>query len=146
MIETEKLQLIPCEPSHLATVLEDKKGLEPLLGLSVPESWPVFPGAVPRIYERLRSDPSVVGWWSYLFVHAGDRTLAGDGGFKGRPNGAGEVEIGYAPCRSTGAGGSPPRPPGDSSGGPSRTLRSRRSRPRRSPMVTVRSGCWRSSA
>ena len=94
MIETENLKLIPCEPSHLATVLEDKRGLEPLLGVSVPESWPVFPGAVPRIYEKLRSDPSAVGWWSYLFVHTGDRTLAGDGGFKGRPNGAGEV--GYA--------------------------------------------------
>ena len=96
MIETENLQLIPCEASHLATVLEDKKGLEPLLGVSVPESWPVFPGAVPRVYEKLRCDPSAVGWWSYLFVHAEDRTLAGDGGFKGRPDGAGEVEIGYA--------------------------------------------------
>ena len=96
MIETENLKLIPCGPSHLATVLEDKKGLEPLLGVSVPESWPVFPGAIPHIYEKLRADPSAVGWWSYLFVHAGDRTLAGDGGFKGRPNGAGEVEIGYA--------------------------------------------------
>jgi ribosomal-protein-alanine N-acetyltransferase len=96
MIETENLKLIPCEPSHLATVLEDKKGLEPLLGVSVPEGWPVFPGAIPHIYRRLRSDPSAVGWWSYLFVHSGDRTLAGDGGFKGRPNGAGEVEIGYA--------------------------------------------------
>ena len=96
MIETENLQLIPCGPSHLATVLEDKKRLEPLLGASVPDNWPVFPGAVPHIYEKLRADPSAVGWWSYLFVHTEDRTLAGDGGFKGRPNGAGEVEIGYA--------------------------------------------------
>ncbi len=96
MIETENLQLIPCEPSHLATVLEDKRGLEPLLGVSVPESWPVFPGAIPRIYEKLRSDPASAGWWSYLFVHTEDGTLAGDGGFKGRPNTSGEVEIGYA--------------------------------------------------
>src|SRR4028119_658982 len=139
MIETENLQLIPCGPSHLAAVLEDKKGLEPLLGVSppaawpvlraatrprrprprgpppraagredrrgrepllgvsVPDGWPVFPGAIPRIYEKLRSDPAAVGWWSYLFVHAEDRTLAGDGGFKGRPDGSNEVEIGYAP-------------------------------------------------
>ncbi len=96
MIEAENLQLIPCEPSHLATVLEDKRGLEPLLGVSVPESWPVFPGAVPHIYEKLRSDPSAVGWWSYLFVHTEDRTLAGDGGFKGRPIASGEVDFGYA--------------------------------------------------
>ena len=96
MIETENLQLIPCGPSHLATVLEDKKGLEPLLGVSVPDAWPVFPGAIPHIYEKLRSDPSAAGWWSYLFVHIEDRTLAGDGGFKGPPDEANEVEIGYA--------------------------------------------------
>ena len=96
MIETENLQLIPCGPSHLATVLEDKKGLESLLGVSVPESWPVFPEVIPRIYEKLRSDPSATGWWSYLFVHTENRTLAGDGGFKGPPDESGEVEIGYA--------------------------------------------------
>jgi [ribosomal protein S5]-alanine N-acetyltransferase len=96
MIETENLQLIPCGPSHLATVLKDKKGLEPLLGVSVPDGWPVFPGAIPHIYEKLRADPSAVGWWSYLFVHTEDRVLAGDGGFKGRPDRSNEVEIGYA--------------------------------------------------
>ena len=95
MIETENLQLIPCGPSHLATVLEDKKGLGPMLGVSVPDDWPVFPGAIPHIYEKLRSDPSAFGWWSYLFVHVEDGTLAGDGGFKGPPDEANEVEIGY---------------------------------------------------
>ncbi|HKH12784.1 MAG TPA: GNAT family N-acetyltransferase [Rubrobacter sp.] len=96
MIETENLKLIPCGPSHLAKAIKDKKGLEPLLGVSVPDGWPVFPGAMPRIYEKLRSDPSAAGWWSYLFVHAGDGVLAGDGGFKGPPDESNEVEIGYA--------------------------------------------------
>jgi RimJ/RimL family protein N-acetyltransferase len=96
MIETENLQLIPCGPSHLATVLEDKKRLEPLLGVSVPDGWPVFPGAVPRIYEKLKADPSAAGWWSYLFVHTEYKTLAGDGGFKGPPDESREVDIGYA--------------------------------------------------
>ncbi len=96
MIETRNLQLVPCEPSHLETAMRDKKGLGSLLGVSVPDNWPVFPGAMSYIYEKLRSDPTAVGWWSYLFVQAEDRRLAGDGGFKGRPNGTGEVEIGYA--------------------------------------------------
>jgi len=96
MIETRNLQLIPCESSHLETVMRDKKGLEPILGVSVPDSWPVFPGAVSYVYEKLRSDPSAVGWWTYLFVYAGDRVLAGEGGFKGPPDESNEVEIGYA--------------------------------------------------
>ncbi|CAA9468530.1 MAG: hypothetical protein AVDCRST_MAG02-3414 [uncultured Rubrobacteraceae bacterium] len=37
MIEAENLQLIPCGPSLLATVLNGKKGLEPLLAFSRPE-------------------------------------------------------------------------------------------------------------
>ena len=61
MIETKNLQLIPCEPLHLATILVDKKGLEPLLGVSIPDSWPVFPEAMPHVYEQLSSDPSSVG-------------------------------------------------------------------------------------
>ena len=96
MIETRNLQLVPCEPSHLETILEDKKGLEPLLGVSFPDSWLVFPGAMPYVHEKLRSDPAAVGWWTYLFVHAGDRVLAGEGGFKGRPDESRSVEIGYA--------------------------------------------------
>lgn len=96
MIETKNLQLIPCEPLHAATILRDKKGLEPLLGVSVPDAWPVFPEAVPYVYEQLRADPSSVGWWTYLFVHAGDRVLVGEGGFKGKPGESDVVEIGYA--------------------------------------------------
>ncbi len=96
MIETRNLQIIPLEPSHLETVMKYKKGLEPMLGVSVSDSWPVFPGAASYVYEKLRSDPPAVGWWIYLFVYAGDRALAGEGGFKGPPDESNEVEIGYA--------------------------------------------------
>jgi len=96
VIETRNLQLLPCEPLHFETILEDKKGLEPLLGISVPDTWPEFPEAMPYVYERLKSDPTSVGWWTYLFVHTGDRVLAGEGGLKGRPDESGVVEVGYA--------------------------------------------------
>ena len=96
MIETRNLHLIPCEPQHLAAILKDKKDLEPLLGISVPDSWPVFPEAMPYVYEKLKADPSSARWWTYLFVHAADRVLAGEGGLKGRPDESGVVEIGYA--------------------------------------------------
>jgi hypothetical protein len=62
VIETKNLQLIPSEPLRLATILVDKKGLEPLLDISIPDSWPAFPEAMPRVYEQLSSDSSSVGW------------------------------------------------------------------------------------
>ncbi len=96
MIETTNLRLIPCDLTHLEIILRDKKELEPLLNVTVPDAWPEFPKAMPYIYEKLRADPSAVGWWTYLFVHTEDRVLAGEGGLKGRPDGSNVVEIGYA--------------------------------------------------
>lgn len=96
MIETKNLQLIPCELAHMKTISKDKKGLEPLLGVSVPDTWPVFPQAMTYVHERLKVDPTSVRWWTYLFVHARDRTLVGEGGLKGKPDESNTVEIGYA--------------------------------------------------
>jgi RimJ/RimL family protein N-acetyltransferase len=47
-------------------------------------------------YERLKAQPSLLGWWTYLFVHKADRTLVGLGGYKGEPDVEGRVEIGYS--------------------------------------------------
>jgi len=80
----------------MATILRDKKGLESLLDVLVPDAWPVFPEAMPYVYEQLRSDPSSVGWWTYLFVHTEERVLVGEGGFKGKPGESNVAEIGYA--------------------------------------------------
>jgi [ribosomal protein S5]-alanine N-acetyltransferase len=96
MIVTKNLLLLPCELSHAKAILKDKKDLEPLLAVSVPDTWPVFPQAMPYVYERLKSDPSSVGWWTYLFIHARDRVLVGEGGLKGKPDESNTVEIGYA--------------------------------------------------
>ncbi len=38
----------------------------------------------------------MIGLWTYLFVHAADGVLIGPGGYKGRADGTGTVEIGYA--------------------------------------------------
>src|SRR3712207_7517094 len=43
------------------------------------------------LHEQLKADPAVLGWWMYLFVHAEDEVLVGQGGYKGRPDEAGRV-------------------------------------------------------
>jgi ribosomal-protein-alanine N-acetyltransferase len=96
IIETANLQLIACESAHYEAILRDKKELEPLLGVSVPDSWPTFPESMPHGYEMLKRDPSSLHWGFYLFIHARDRVLIGEGGFKGKPDTEGMVEIGYA--------------------------------------------------
>ncbi len=95
MIETENLKLIPCELKHFEAILHDAKRLEGMLGVSIADGWMSFPEAIPHGYENLKADPDVLGWWMYLFMHGADKMLIGLGGFKGRVDEAGMVEIGY---------------------------------------------------
>lgn len=96
MIQTANLKLIPCELSYFEALLNDPQQLAHMLNLSIAENWVAFPDAIPRGYEYLRSHTDALGWWMYLFTHVADKTLIGLGGFKGKPDEAGMVEIGYS--------------------------------------------------
>lgn len=96
MIETRNLKLIPCELAHFEAILSDPQRLEQMLGIKVADGWAAFPDSLPRGYEYLKAHPDALGWWMYLFTHTEDRSLVGYGGFKGKANNAGMVEIGYS--------------------------------------------------
>lgn len=101
MIETANLKLIPCELGHYEAILTDQKQLERILGVTVFDNWFEFPGvagieAIQSSYKYLKANPDVPPWWMYLFIHAADKALIGTGGYKGRADKAGMVEIGYA--------------------------------------------------
>jgi RimJ/RimL family protein N-acetyltransferase len=97
IIETENLQLIACEPEHFEALLRDRQELGALLNIQVSYSWPVFPeSASPHVYAFIKKNLSQIQWGFYLFVHKQDRILIGEGGFKGKPDEEGIVELGYA--------------------------------------------------
>lgn len=99
MIETERLQLIPCELQHFEAILNDQQKLASLLQVKLADDWLGFDAAQEAMqpsYQHLKSHPEILGWWTYLFVHKPDRTLIGLGGFKGPVNEEGMVELGYA--------------------------------------------------
>ena len=101
MIKTANLKLIPCELRHFEAILKEQKHLEQMLGVKVFDNWFDFPGvagieAVRFGYEYLNANPDALDWWTYLFIHVVDNALVGQGGFKGKADEAGTVEIGYA--------------------------------------------------
>ena len=99
MIETPNLLLIPCELPHFEAILREPAELASMLRVSLADDWLGFPAAnevMQPSYDYLKSNPSVLGWWTYLFIHAADHRLIGLGGFKGAPDIGGVVEIGYA--------------------------------------------------
>ena len=102
-LSTPRLTLIPATREHLAAELEDRFALSRLLAAAVPGSWP------PPLYDEdatrwalasLERDESSRDWGFYYLLlndRAGKpETLIGAGGFKGRPDANGLVEIGYS--------------------------------------------------
>jgi RimJ/RimL family protein N-acetyltransferase len=83
---------------HFDAILRDERELASLLQLTPADDWlqPDAQEAMPRSYEYLKSHPSALGWWVYLFAHKADETLIGVGGFKGVADEHGMVEIGYS--------------------------------------------------
>ncbi|HVI49325.1 MAG TPA: GNAT family N-acetyltransferase [Chitinophaga sp.] len=95
MILTPRLQLLPCSLQHFESLLHGNDTLGDLLGISVPEGWTEYPEMVLVAYDKLRNDPSMLGWFFYLVIHRQDKRLIGAGGFKGTPDKNGMVEMGY---------------------------------------------------
>lgn len=95
MILTDRLQLIPCTVEHLEALINNPQALEQALGITICDRWTEFPGALEFSRAQLQADPSIQEWAPYLFIHQQDRKLIGWGGFKGKPNATGTVEMGY---------------------------------------------------
>lgn len=95
MIKTDDLELIPCKLAHFEAILNGQRELEQILDVTVLEGWLEFPEVIQYAYEYLKVNPEVLGWWSYLLVHAKNNALIGCGGFKGEADVSGTVEIGY---------------------------------------------------
>ncbi|PZV10782.1 MAG: GNAT family N-acetyltransferase [Leptolyngbya sp.] len=95
MLKSDRLLLFSCALEHLDWLETNPSKLEQHLGISIPEHWTEFPEVIPYSYKALKLDPSLAGWWTYLFIHAADKVLIGFGGFKGKPDDSGMVEIGY---------------------------------------------------
>ncbi len=95
MIRTPRLELISCDLEMLRGIASGREVLAAHLGLAIPDGWPEFPEAYRHALELLGEDAGLGAWWTYVFVSLGDGALVGSGGFKGKPDAAGAVEIGY---------------------------------------------------
>lgn len=110
VIETPRLRLVSASEAQIAALLFNHQLRIDSLPVSIPAEWADLwvdhPGALEYTLRGLQADPTLqtLGWWSYLFIDH-DLTLVGMGGFRGHPDEAGMVELGYAiaaPYRSQG--------------------------------------------
>ena len=85
-----------CDLALLDAAIGDRAALQRIVDGAVADGWVVFPSSLQRARDVLAVDPGSARWGPRLFVVAAPRTLVGWGGFKGPPDAAGAVEIGYA--------------------------------------------------
>jgi RimJ/RimL family protein N-acetyltransferase len=97
-VETSRLRLVAANASLLHLELEDRGRLYSTLDVDSPAEWPppLNDDASCRYFLRtLEQDISSAGWACWYVIEK-PHTLAGNCGFKGKPDAAGTVEVGYS--------------------------------------------------
>ena len=97
-LKTERLDIIPCSLQVAWAIVTDKSKVETILAARVSDDWPApdLLEFLPFYAQQLETDPSLLGWGVWLMIHATERVVIGDVGFKGKPDHEGTVEIGYS--------------------------------------------------
>jgi len=95
MIETSRLKIIPCDDTIFDALKMGNNILSVVLGANVPKKWTEVRDTFPYAAQRWKEHPPLHNWWLYLIIYKPMNMLIGSCGFKGEPNEAGEVEIGY---------------------------------------------------
>ncbi|MFD3447521.1 GNAT family N-acetyltransferase [Microbacteriaceae bacterium 4G12] len=96
-IETKHLYMIPFTLELVEATILGKSVLEQHIPYKVSTEWPLpdYAEVLPFKIERLQKQPDR-SKWSRLIIHKQDGLIIGDIGFKGGPNEAGTVDIGYS--------------------------------------------------
>ncbi|WP_205500577.1 GNAT family N-acetyltransferase [Rufibacter psychrotolerans] len=96
-ITTPRLLLLPFTKEICTGVLGGNHEALARIGISPSEGWPDEEtlDTLPRIMKNLELVEEPTGFESWMIVKQAGRVLIGDAGFKGRPNAAGEIDLGY---------------------------------------------------
>lgn len=95
LLATERLELRPLPPGVAVLLTENREEAGIALGATLPAMWPE-----PNLLGLLRLRPPVspegeaFGVW--VMIDPTSRAVVGDIGFKGPPDGAGKIELGYS--------------------------------------------------
>lgn len=103
VIESRRMTLVAATPELVSADLDGRESFAEALGANVPEEWPpdLYDSMAMRFSLRQLRDPSERGWslWYLLSKREAPPTVIGICGFKGKPDRAGSVEIGYSVLR-----------------------------------------------
>lgn len=95
MIETPRLQIIPCDDTIFDAIKMGNNILSVVLGVNVPKKWTDIRDTFSHAAKQWKAEPALHAWWLHLIIFKEQNLLIGTCGFKGAPSEEGEVEIAY---------------------------------------------------
>lgn len=97
-ISSDRLIFIPFTLDIATSVLEGNLDVLENFGLKLDKNWPDAESieTLPKIIKNLKIVSEPTGFESWMIVKKENMIVIGDAGFKGKPNTAGEVDIGYS--------------------------------------------------
>ncbi len=104
VLESRRLTLVAATAELISADLAGGAPFAEALGAEVPDEWPpdLYDSMAMRFSQQQLRDPSEIGWslWYLLAKRHEPPQVIGICGFKGKPNHAGSIEIGYSVLRS----------------------------------------------
>lgn len=95
-MSTDRLRLVNADAVILGAALNGNGSLGMVLGANVEDGWTEFgTGPIAYVADVLKQQPEDATWWTWLPILRKENKLIGSGGFRGRPDDEGAVEIGY---------------------------------------------------
>ena len=99
VVESRRLTLVAATPELVTADLAGRVEFAEVIGADVPDEWPpeLFDSMSMRVAQQQLRDPAEHGWslWYLLLNKYDPPKVIGICGFKGKPDRAGSVEIGY---------------------------------------------------
>jgi len=103
VVESRRMTLVAATPELVQADLASRADFADAIGAEVPEEWPpdLFDSPAMRVTLQQLQDPAEHGWslWYLLSKDCEVPRVLGVCGFKGKPDRAGSVEIGYSVLR-----------------------------------------------
>jgi RimJ/RimL family protein N-acetyltransferase len=104
VLESRRMTLVAATPELVAADLAGPAAFAEAIGAAVDADWPpeLYDSMAMRVAQEQLRDPSEYGWslWYLLSKKHDPPRVLGICGFKGKPDRAGSVEIGYSVLRS----------------------------------------------
>ncbi len=97
VLQTARLTIRPFTREMMLAALDEPAVAGALLGLRVAAGWPndAERGVLTFMANQIGRDPALADWQMQVFILTEEGIIIGTGGFKGRPDKTGMVDLGY---------------------------------------------------